>query len=324
MLVSVIIPVYNAKKYLDRCVSSVLDQTYKELEIILIDDGSIDLSGKMCDGYAEKDARIKVIHKENGGLSSARNTGNRAANGKFITYVDSDDYLKSNCIELLVDMCQKTNAQIGIIQMVYITEKTNEEIDVPASGKVRVFSAESAIEESLYQRLYSCCTPGKLYAREIVEKIDFPEGRVSEDLATCHLFFSNANKIAYSDSVGYFYRQHDASIMHIFNPNRMDALIWAREIEEFCKERYPKILSAAKCRTFNVAVHLAMDLPESEELYDEYVKKIWNEVKQTRLWTICSSKIRFREKAAALLSFGGLPLLKKVFNSKLAVKRRER
>lgn len=82
MLVSVIIPVYNAKKYLDRCVSSVLDQTYKELEIILIDDGSIDLSGKMCDGYAEKDARIKVIHKENGGLSSARNTGNRAANGK--------------------------------------------------------------------------------------------------------------------------------------------------------------------------------------------------------------------------------------------------
>lgn len=323
MLVSVIIAVYNTQKYLHKCVTSVLSQTYKNLEIILIDDGSTDISGRMCDEFTEKDNRVKVVHKENGGLSSARNVGNRMANGTYITYVDSDDYLKSDCIERLVDLCQKNKAQIGIIQMAYISEKTNEEIVVPSGGKVHVFSAETAIEESLYQRLFSCCAPAKLYTREIIRAIDFPEGKVSEDLATCHLFFDSANRIAYCDLAGYFYRQHDNSIMHTFNPKRLDAIVWAKEIEKFCIEKYPEIHSAAKCRTFNVAVHLAIDLPKTGDFYDRYIDQIWREVKRTRVQAMCDPRSRFREKIAALLSFGGPVLLKRVWNSKLAVKRKE-
>lgn len=321
MKVSVIIPVYNVEQYLNRCVESVIQQTYKDIEIILVDDGSKDRSGKLCDDWAEKDSRIKVLHKTNGGLSSARNAGNGIVTGVYILYLDSDDYLSRDCISKLVQICKKTDADIAIMQMMYIPEETNEEMHSEGKEFIKVLSAEEAIEASLYQILYSCCTPAKLYKKGVVDGIEFPVGRVSEDLATCHLFLDRAKKIAYTNAIGYYYRQHGNSIMHVFNPKRMDALEWAQKLETFCKEKYPNILTAAKCRTFNVAVHLILDLPDSGELHDKYSKKLWKEIKRTRIQTLFSKKVRFREKAAALLSFGGEKLLKMVWNSRFAVKR---
>lgn len=321
MKVSVIIPVYNVEKYLYRCVESVLQQTYKNMEIILVDDGSKDNSGKLCDELAEKNSGIKVLHKTNGGLSDARNAGNGIITGEYVLYLDSDDYLSCDCVSKLVQMCEKTCADIAIMQMMYISEETNEEIHSDEKEFIKVLTAEEAIEASLYQILYSCCAPAKLYKKGVVEGIEFPVGRVSEDLATCHLFLDKAKTIAYTNAIGYYYRQHSNSIMHVFNPKRMDALEWAQKIEAFCKEKYPNILVAAKCRTFNVAVHLILDLPNSGEVHEKYYKELWKEIKRTRVQTIFSKKVRFREKAAALLSFGGEKLLKYVWNSRLAVKR---
>jgi len=321
MKVSVIIPVYNVEKYLYRCIESVVHQTYEDLEIILIDDGSKDSSGKLCDQWAKKDDRIKVLHKENGGLSSARNAGNSLVTGDYILYLDSDDFLSRDCVKKSVYMCKKLDADVAIMQMMYISESTNEEIHTNEKEFIKVLDSQEAIEASLYQQIYSCCAPAKLYKKKIVDGIDFPVGRVSEDLATCHLFLDKAEKVAYSNAIGYYYRQHDNSIMHVFNPRRMDALEWAKEIEKFCEEKYPPILSAAKCRTFNVSIHLLLALPDSGEVHDKYYNELWNEVKRTRMQTLASKKVRFREKAAAIISFGGETLLKKVWNSKLAVKR---
>lgn len=321
MKVSVIIPVYNVEKYLPRCIKSVLDQTYQDLEIILVDDGTKDNSGIMCDEYATKDNRIRVIHKENGGLSSARNSGIEIATGDAVFFLDSDDYLSTECIEKMVYLMEENDADISIIQMKYIPENQNDECAEKEIENVVVMNSEKAIEESLYQRLYTCCAPAKLYKRDVVGNIRFPLGRISEDLATCHLFLNNANKIVYSNYYGYYYRQHESSIMHVFNPKRMDALEWAQAIEEFCKKNYPDILGASYCRTFNVAVHLLLDLPSGGEVHDMYYPILWEDVKRTRIKTLLDKNVRNREKAAALLSFLGEKVLKMVWNSRLAVKR---
>ena len=321
MKVTIVIPVYNVEKYLSKCIKSVINQTYKNIEIILVDDGSKDNSGIMCDNFAKKDSRITVVHKENGGLSSARNVGIEIATGESVFFVDSDDYISEDCISKMVELMETYNADISIVQMKYILENMNEEYITNEKEKVYVMDTERAIEESLYQRLYTCCAPAKLYKRNVIGKIRFPLGRISEDLATCHLFLSNAQKIVYSSYYGYYYRQHEASIMHVFNPKRLDALEWTESIEQFCSINYPTIICAAYCRTFNVAIHLLLDLPEKGELHDKYYSKIWKEIERTRIKTLMNRKVRGREKVAAVLSFGGERLLKAVWNSKIAVRK---
>lgn len=323
MLVSVIIPVYNTEKYLKRCIQSVKEQTYTDVEIILIDDGSTDFSGVICDEFAKDDVRIKIIHKENEGLSSARNIGMEIAMGEYLAFLDSDDYFSTDCIRKMLEMCTQNDADIAIAKMMNITEYTNEELKFEQIEELQILSKEEAIEASLYQVLYSCTTPGKLYKKSVLDEIKFPVGRLSEDLATCHLILNNAKKVAYTNSYLYFYRQHSSSIMHVFNSRRVDALEWACRIESFCMSEYPSILTAAKCRTFNVAVHLILDLPNHSEFHDLYFKQIWNEVKRTRIQTIVNKKVRFREKAAAILSFGGEKLLRKIWTSGLAMKQTE-
>lgn len=321
MKVTIIIPVYNVEKYLSRCVKSVINQTYKNIEIILIDDGAKDNSGILCDSYVKIDNRIRTVHKKNGGLSSARNVGIEIATGDAIFFLDSDDYISVNCISKMVSLMEEYNADISIIQMKYIPENENEEITEDGTEKIKIMDSETAIEESLYQRLFTCCAPAKLYKRDVVGQVRFPIGRISEDLATCHLFLDNAKRIVYSNYYGYYYRQHGTSIMHVFDGKRLDALEWTDSIEKFCSERYPKIIGAAYCRTFNIAIHLLLDLPSQGEVHDKYNSKIWKQIKRTRIKTLFDKKVRNRERAAAILSFGGERILKNIWNSKIAVRK---
>ncbi|WP_333646075.1 glycosyltransferase family 2 protein [Lacrimispora sp.] len=319
-MVTVIIPVYNQKKYIQRCLDSVISQTFNDLEILIIDDGSSDGSEIICDKYARKDCRIRVIHKMNGGLSSARNAGLDICRGEYISFLDSDDYLALDYIEQSLRLCKQYSAEITIMNMVYISENENEEQRNNISETVSIFTAEQAIENSLYQTKFSCCAPGKLYKNNVLKNIRFPLDKLSEDLAVCHEILDNASKIVYSNMNGYYYRQQKASIMHVFNSRRLDALQWTDKIEEFCKHKYPNIIIASKCRTFNVAVHLLLDIPDTDEMKHIYLEKIWYEIKRTRLDVLKCKKARLREKAAAILSYGGEKLLKLVWNSKFAIK----
>lgn len=321
-LISIIIPVYNVENDLKVCMKSVINQTYKNLEIILVDDGSTDNSGKLCDDFALEDSRISVIHKKNGGLSDARNVGIENSTGEYIFFIDSDDYVNKKCVEKCMSSLIKNNADISIIRMICVSEDTDEEVDISVSNTVKILDSQKAIEISLYQTDFSCSACGKLFKREIINDIRFPKGRLNEDLAVCHLFFDNADKIVYSDFVGYYYRQRDGSIMHKFNPRRLDALKWTFDIKKFVNTKYPEIKSAADCRTFNIAIHTVLDMPIEDELHDKYFPKVWQVIKKTRLKVLFNHDTRFREKAAAILTFGGEKILKKVWNSNIAVKQK--
>ena len=215
-LVSVIVPVYNVEKYLARCIQSVCGQSYQGLEIILVDDGSKDKSGVICDEYAERDGRIKVIHKENGGLGDARNAGVEKAEGKYLLFVDSDDRIHENLVRDTVETAEKNQADMVIFD--YIGEEENgnltDRFTFPFSAN-RVI--EVAEEKELIMR--SCSAVNKLIRRELWKEsgFQFPKGRYYEDLATIPKVMTKTKKIVYLPEVYYYYLMRDGSIMHSRN-----------------------------------------------------------------------------------------------------------
>ena len=322
-MVSIIIPVYNSEKYLRKCFESIKNQTFKDLEIIVVNDGSTDNSLNICKEFGKEDKRVKIISKKNEGLSSARNAGLEITNGDIITFLDSDDYLDKHYIQKSFDLMVSKNADIVIMQMCNVAESTNDAVIINKKVETYVFDSERAIEESLYQKLYTCCAPGKMYKRDIIGNIRFPYGKLAEDLAVCHKFLFNSKKVIYTSEIGYYYRQHDNSIIHTFNSRRLDAFKWTREIESFCEKNYPKILLAAKCRTFNVAIHLLLEIPEKGKVREDCINEIKIEINRTRKSVLFNSKSRMRDRIAAFLSYFGEKVLKFFWNSKLVIKKKE-
>ena len=164
-LISVIVPVYNVEKYLEKCVSSIVNQTYKNLEIMLVDDGSTDSSGKMCDEFAKKDDRIKVIHKPNGGLSDARNSALKIAKGDYIGFVDSDDYIADDMFETLCDLMEDNNSDISIVSFYEIYN--NKLIGVRDSKELENMTKLEAMKELLIDSKIQSYAWNKLFKREL-------------------------------------------------------------------------------------------------------------------------------------------------------------
>lgn len=212
-LVSVVVPVYNIEKYIDKCVDSIRNQTYKKLEIILVDDGSTDNSGVICDEHAKKDARIQVIHKENGGLSDARNKGISKATGEYIAFVDGDDYISLDYMETCVNEALKRSADLLIFDYQEIEEETNRrEIWSMNVDRSKVMSLKS-YKKLLFTTPSAC---NKFYKRSFFAggNISFPVGRTFEDLATIPKILEQAKRVVYLDSKPlYFYNLRQGSIM---------------------------------------------------------------------------------------------------------------
>lgn len=214
--ISVIIPVYNMEKYLDKCVSSVLKQTYKNLEIILVDDGSKDSSPALCDEYAKKDERIKVIHKVNGGLSEARNFAIDIATGDYIGFVDSDDYVAEDMFESLYNLCEQYNADISIESFYEI--RKDKIVSCANSGKLQLLTREEAQIELLRDTNIQSYAWNKLYKRELFETgIRYPVGKTFEDIATTYLLFEKSNKIVRQEKPIYYYVRRDDSLTEARN-----------------------------------------------------------------------------------------------------------
>jgi glycosyltransferase involved in cell wall biosynthesis len=209
--VSIIIPVYNVKKYLLRCIRSILGQTYKNYEVILVDDGSTDGSGILCDKLKAKDRRIKVIHKDNGGMSSARNVGIECAKGDYITFVDSDDYISDRYLETLVDLMGERKDRVVLINAIFGKEK-NYKFNSEHLG-YSIIEGYEFRRTLLYNRFGdSCC--GKLIPRDFFEDFRFIEGRVLEDLAITYRLFFRAKEVVISEESLYYYYQREGSVMH--------------------------------------------------------------------------------------------------------------
>lgn len=235
-LVSVVVPVYKVEKYIERCVDSILNQTYKNLEILLIDDGSPDKSGEICDSYALKDKRVRVIHKNNGGLSDARNVGIDISKGKYITFVDSDDWIEKTYIEELYDLIESTNSEIAICNFLKVSDENFKKIN-----KVQYIIEKSNIEAlyELYGKFSTQFTVawGKLYNRRLFDDIRFPYGKVHEDLYVCHKLIYKSKKVSYTNKILYYYFQRTDSITgQKFNlKNRIDEIQALKERSEFFK-----------------------------------------------------------------------------------------
>ena len=222
-MISVIIPIYNTEKYLPRCIESVLAQTYRNLDIVLIDDGSTDNSGKICDEYAEKDGRVRVFHKENGGPSSARNLGLEKAREKsseYIGFIDSDDWAEPGMYEKLLNVLLETNADIAVCcESIEHTEKENrQEIKAERrqSGeclKQTVYNRDEAVRAHLEGKI-STLVNDKLYNSDLFTGIAFPEGKVYEDLATVYKLILASERTVVLWEILYHYDMHPDSISH--------------------------------------------------------------------------------------------------------------
>lgn len=211
-VISVIVPIYKVEKYLTKCIDSILGQTYDQLEIILVDDGSPDNCGKICDIYKKNDSRIKVIHKRNGGLSDARNAGMQIATGNYIGFVDGDDYIAPDMYEHLYSVMKKNNADVGVCNACIVSEDrvamyTEDNSPIVLRGKQSIFSM-------ICDRLFTVNSWNKLYKRYVFDGIEFPVGKLYEDLATTYKVLDRANIVVVSKAQKYAYVQREGSIMN--------------------------------------------------------------------------------------------------------------
>ena len=258
-MIDVIIPVYNTSKYLSRCMNSLLNQTYTQFNVILVNDGSTDNSGELCDKYASEHENISAYHKENGGLSSARNYGIEKSTAEYITFVDPDDYVNKHWLEVLWKAMDKYDADMvsAGVTMVYDTS------DVGADDDTYGLAYSELIEkDEAYRRMFaqldidvSMCT--KLFKRKIFDEIRFPIGELYEDMQVIGQVVEACERIVAMDNKGYFYYQRAESIMYgSMSEKRMKLVSCMESLHEQMDKRYPKAEEAARTRCVRCYIHV--------------------------------------------------------------------
>lgn len=246
-LISVIVPIYNTEKYLNKCISSIINQTYRNLEIILVEDGSTDDSYNICKSYQKKDNRIKLIHISNGGVSNARNIGIQHCNGEYISFVDSDDFIDETYIEYLYMLINKYKTKMSIAQhRIIYNNKCYRDF-----GKVgdEIINAKTAIKRMLYFDIIDTSTWGKLYHKTLFENIKFPTNYNYEDIATTYSFFINSNQIAVGYLSKYNYIVNKNSIINSkFNIKKFDLITMTDKMAYDVESMFPDLKDAVISR----------------------------------------------------------------------------
>ncbi len=290
-IVSVIVPVYNVSEYLPYCLDSILEQSYRELEIILVDDGSTDDSGKICDEYAKKDERIKVLHQQNGGLSAARNAGLGIATGEFVTFIDSDDFIHRDFVFIQMEQIKRSGAQASICSYVDVYENVEHSSALDLKDEdVEVLDNRACVKAS-YDRKYKGITGTacwKIYKKSLFpdNNIEYPVGRINEDIYTTYKLLYFAEKTVYVDLSMYYYRKRKGSIMQTsfesFSERNMLVLDATKEAIEFYLERGERELAAL---AINYHIRLSFGLnhkmKQSKAIAVESKKKYLSEMKQS-------------------------------------------
>lgn len=251
-LISVIVPVYKVEPYLDKCVSSIANQTYTNLEIILVDDGSPDNCPAMCDAWAARDSRIRVIHKENGGLSDARNAGMAAAAGELMAFVDGDDWIDVHFIEYLHAALRKINADIAACELCKAYDDGAVSAVPAHMPQAEAATSEQAIEDVMHNRRFRAVAWNKLYKRDILAGERFEVGRLHEDEFFTYRMYDKATRLAYIAVPLYNYRQRTGSIVSSFSLRRLDALDAFLARLALLESKYPRLVPEDK-RNFCVA-----------------------------------------------------------------------
>lgn len=255
-LISVIVPVYNVEAYLPRCIDSILAQTYENLEVILVDDGTKDSSDKICDEYAGKDARIRVIHKQNGGLSSARNAGIDVAKGEYLAFVDSDDWIEPDAVENLYRVAKKYDVKLVCAGRYDVDDATGEKTPGLCHSKEEVVSGEETVRRILIWENMDSASWDKLYHRSLFRQIRFPLGKIVEDVPIMYKIALDAGRVGMCDKRIYNYLHRSGSITtasvsgKTFHFSQHTA-----EIYPFIRENYPHLEKEARYFRIRSLVH---------------------------------------------------------------------
>lgn len=301
-LVSVIIPIYNVEQYLNRCIDSVLNQTYINMEIILIDDGSTDRCAEICNAYAELDERIRVVHKENGGLSSARNSGLEIARGEFVGFVDGDDYIAKDMYQCMVEYMQ-SDVDITCCGTSWVSEKEVREencMNMPTK-----FSQEQAMEEAFLLRKLSDSVCDKLFRRELFDGLSFLVGRVSEDVPMLYSLLKRARNVYHIGDSKYFYCYREDSISNRdFYLRRIDYLLFKRDICIDVRRNYPKLIGQAEAGYIRSAIGIAKRIAHSPQRIEYYYieKRIKKMLRNNLLRGMKNSHLGCRTKMSMLIT----------------------
>ena len=301
-LISVVIPVYNVEKYLHKCIESILKQTYSNLEIILVDDGSTDSSGKKCDELAQRDNRIKVFHKKNGGLSDARNYGLRKITGDWVTFIDSDDYVCDRYIELLYRALKEEAADISICNPVHVFK--DEEAKFVDATKVESFDAIKAIQKMWYQKDFLPSAWGKLYSSKIFENIEFTKGVIYEDIDIMHEIFIKARKIVYTNAAYYAYLHRENSITtQKFSKKDLYILDICKKIRKFSNDVDARLINASKAYSIVGSMRVYLNTPRDVEEYKVYITDAENYIKAKGIEVLRDKNVRKKTKIGVLLFY---------------------
>ena len=259
--ISVIVPVYKVEQYLEACLASIAAQTFRDYELILVDDGSPDRCGEMCEAYAAQHPNVMVIHQKNAGLSAARNTGAKAAAGEYISFIDSDDYIAPDCLEYLYGLITEFDADIAIGGRMRVYDSRPADPPVKKDYETAV-SPEEALINLCYGskdgREWPITAWGKLYCRDLVLRYPYPVGRLYEDIATTHKLVGASHMVAYGSRVIYYWRQREQSITHdVITEKQFDGILSAEEQLRYVERHYPGAVPAAKARCANKCVDIA-------------------------------------------------------------------
>ncbi len=295
--ISIIIPVYKVEKYVERCIKCIQDQTYTNWEAIFVEDGSPDRSGEICDRYAAKDERIKVVHKENEGVAAARNTGLANVTGEYIAFIDSDDYAHPKYLEVLMKLLTENDADLAICG--YELSMGSHIGEGKALGELEIMNSSQAVAKIIENQQF--CSPwSKLYKKRLFEHITYPEGAIYEDLGTAFEIFQAADKIVYQNIPLYYYFQVSESITRSeFHYGKLDEAKALKHQYEFVREHFPELKDAAKYKyLYNVYGHILCLVKMEDEFgkrkYEEFCSILNNNMAFFRSYQPLGVKQRFR------------------------------
>ena len=312
--VSIIVPVFNVEKYLTKCLESLVSQTFSDIEIILVNDGSTDDSKKICEKFASKDKRIIIINKENGGVSSARNLGIEHSKGKYISFVDSDDYIANDMIEFLVRNIERTDADISTCGHYdcYMNKDSIKKYHFKNSNESGVLSSHQALQESLIGGKISLLPYDKLYKRELFDNIKFPIGVIYEDSAVIPKVMTQISKVYYSFSPKYYYVRRVNSITNSkFSYRNFDIIKVNKQNFEMVKEHHKYALKHAEFRLLWSYLCVIDGIICSDFVYPE-INDILKIIKKNKINIFKSNFFTFKRKLLVLLLIFNFNFYKKI------------
>lgn len=307
-LVSVIIPAYNAEQYIEACLNSFLVQTYEPIEWILVDDGSTDRTGEIMERYADKDGRIRVFHKPNGGISDARNFGIDRASGAYIVFSDSDDTVDPDYVAYLYGLLKKYDTDMALCQLRVVFDGRRTED--PGKPGDRLMNGKECAEELLYHGLVDTAAQAKIYKKELFEGISYPVGKIFEDAGTTYKLILKCDRIAVGLESKYNYYVHNQSIVNSgFNARKLDMLEMTDQMTAAITERFPELEKGARRRRVYARLSTLNQMRNTKE-YPEIKKELILYIRENGKQVLKDPRTGARDRVAIHLIRLGYPVYK--------------